>query len=201
MPTGYTADVKDGRVTHVADFIAKCARNFGFLISMRDEDWSASLPDEIKPSSFHADKLRSSQEELTALNALSQEERAERCAAANAKASEDYRRAVDRNEAERARYDSMLSKVLAWQPASDVLLNVRRFAIEQLRESMKFDLYEPDRPKPKTVDQWFLDAREAALRDIAYHSEEHAKETKRAAERNECLQALHGELKKLREAP
>jgi hypothetical protein len=37
MPTGYTCDVQNGKVTELKDYLLDCSRGFGALIHMRDE--------------------------------------------------------------------------------------------------------------------------------------------------------------------
>jgi len=44
MPTGYTADLNDGKQVTFQEFTMKCARAFGALIEMRDDLGGLSSP-------------------------------------------------------------------------------------------------------------------------------------------------------------
>ena len=64
MPTGYTADVMDGKVTDFKLFAMQCARAFGALVIMRDEPLNAEIPDEFSPSNYHFQELEQARERL-----------------------------------------------------------------------------------------------------------------------------------------
>ena len=46
MPTGYTADIQDGKITTLREYALSCARAFGALIMMRDDPHDAPIADD-----------------------------------------------------------------------------------------------------------------------------------------------------------
>lgn len=50
MPTGYTADLHDGKDVTFDQFVKQCARGMGALVTLRDAPWDAPLPERFEPS-------------------------------------------------------------------------------------------------------------------------------------------------------
>lgn len=196
MPTGYTYDVGSGKISTLREFGLTCARAFGALISMRDEPFSAPVPKKLKPDTgYHDNGIREAREQLKALEAMGADEIAAAAKADADKIAASYAESDAERLATENRYKAMLAQVVEWQPPA-MLSDLRKFMIEQLQESIKFDCGDMSkyREKPIAAAEW-LDMRRAALaRDIEYHSTERAKEIARTAERNEWLAALHSSL-------
>ncbi len=53
MPTGYTQAIVDNPNLSFKSFVLQCSRAFGALVTMRDDDNNAPIPDEIKPDDYH----------------------------------------------------------------------------------------------------------------------------------------------------
>lgn len=195
MPTGYTAAIADG--IDFKTYAMNCARAFGALVELRDSP-EAPIPDEFKPSTYHADAITKARGNLTALQAMTEPER-ER-AAAKAFDDAETRRAVRLQERRdlRRKYEAMLASVEAWAPPTPDHAQYHAFMRDQITESIKFDCSERDffdePKKPQAGAEWAA-AREAELRrDVTYHEEEHAKEVRRAAERTAWVRALRQSL-------
>lgn len=62
MPTGYTANIKNGITFE--EFALDCARNFGALIIMRDEPKDAPIPEQFEASKHHEEATSKYLEEL-----------------------------------------------------------------------------------------------------------------------------------------
>lgn len=50
-------------------FALRCAREFGVLVSMRDESWDVPILTEIEPSSYHLDGIKKAEQDLKNLQA------------------------------------------------------------------------------------------------------------------------------------
>jgi hypothetical protein len=48
MPTGYTCIIEDKPDVTFAEYVWRCARAFGALLSMREDSLDAPIPDELK---------------------------------------------------------------------------------------------------------------------------------------------------------
>lgn len=196
MPTGYTADVQDGKVTEFKDFALQCARAFGALITMRDSPKDAPLPDMIEPStSYHDSALATATARLAKLRAMTPaqiEKAAQRAWDKQLAAHNEYEA---EKKLRRGRYEAMLEKVRAWTPPTHEHVGLKTFMKDQLAESIKFDCSRaaPIPEQPSSAD-WLSTERAAALRDIEYHTKAKAEEIERATGRTDWLQQLRKSL-------
>lgn len=192
MPTGYTADVQDGKITDLRPFAMRCARAFGALITMRDSPFDAPIPPKLEPSTSYYDELiAQAQESLTRLPAMTPEE----CDAA---AVADYERAIaswneraQTRTLHRRRYEDMIGKVNAWHPP-EAVMPLKDFMLEQLARSIDFDCdgkYD-SKPRPITGAAWHQQQISDASRDLSYGLERRAEEIARVDGRNLWLDAL-----------
>jgi hypothetical protein len=195
MPTGYTSDIEKGITFE--QFALSCARNFGALVSMRDEPHDAPIPDEFTPSSYNADNLLKAQKELGELKALPIDECEKR-------AMMEYKEELERHEKYLAdkrqlqtKYETMLSSAKAWTPPTPDHQGLKEFMIQQIEESIKWDCGTSFLTKPKllTATEWLNKKTEKALHGIEYHSEENAKEVQRTNERTSWVRELKKSLK------
>lgn len=196
MPTGYTCDVADGKITTFAEFALKCARNFGALIVMRDEPMDAGIPDEFHPSPYHLEEKTRLEAELKKLQAMTPEEIEAAAIAAfegEISSAEGRERA---NKQQRARYEAMLLIARSWTPPTKEHSDLKRFMVEQLQESIKFDCdnFEPTRPERKAPDEWLGEQLQRIGRGIAYHSKQNAEEVERTQKRNKWVKELRESL-------
>lgn len=203
MPTGYTTDVCDGKVTELAPFIRGCAR--GFMLDLRDEPRDAPLPRESKAQDFsvkyHADKRAEALDEIHRLHGLtSAQSEAEAVAAYDAEMTAFQAREA-KNTAIRLRYDDMLAKVKAWD-CPPAMSNIKDFAIEQLTEAREFDAPGPNpkyypMPERQSGPDWYA-ARIAELqRQVEYHSSESAKAADRREHWNGYYRVVCDEIERL----
>ena len=148
MPTGYTADLKEGKQVTFQEFAMKCARAFGALVEMRDQPFDATIPDEFRPSSYHLDAIETAKKRLAEVEKWSSA-RAERQAK---KAFDDEVRSSkkygEKNEKTKRAYNAMLKQVRKWVPPSKDHEGLKSFMIEQLTKSIEFDcLHTPTMPQ------------------------------------------------------
>lgn len=196
MPTGYTADIKDG-ITFKT-YAMNCARAFGACVLLRDEPGGGEkIPDAFEPSSYHADRAAEAKSELSRIGEMSPAQR-DRAAAKAWDEAETYR--FERLAAMRAQqqsYEAMLAQVNAWTPPTPEHVGLHEFMREQITKSIDWDCDAPHLLVPakrQTGEQWAAERVVALARDIEYHERKHEKEVERAASRTAWVQALRTSL-------
>ena len=193
MPTGYTADVQSGKVTDFAEFAMNCARAFGACIALRDLP-KEPIPDEFKSRTHNAVWAEQARAELQALLEMTPSQIAEACESDYQSRLKSHRETQERNRVELRRYTDMLAKVEAWNPPTADHVELKQFMLEQLRDSIKFDIHEFDEPKRETVADWQI-ARVSDLRKtIARNERCQREEDDRTASRNEWIAELRKSL-------
>lgn len=197
MPTGYTADIKDG--ISFETFAMNCARAFGACVTLRDEPGGGeNIPAEFAPSDYHAKALQGARDDLAALLAMPGQER-ERTAAQSWGDAETGRlmRLEDKRK-QREAYESMLAEVNAWTPPTTEHVGLHEFMRAQIVQSIDVDCsgdYDQE-PTPRlTGEQWAAERAAELNRDIAYHEKEDAAEVQRAESRTAWVKALRSSLK------
>lgn len=192
MPTGYTTAIKDG--ISFEKYALDCARAFGACVTLRDEPGGGeNIPDEFKPSDYHAKAAQKAREDLTALLAMTGEQR-ERSAAKAWDGAETARlmRLEDVRKLREA-YETMLEKVKIWKPPTPEHAGLHEFMRTQIEQSIDFDCGGNFGNTPTlrlTGDQWAAQEEARLNRDIAYHEKEHAGEVVRAARRTAWVREL-----------
>ena len=196
MATGYTADVKDGKISDFRVFAMRCARAFGALVEMRDDSLDAPIPEAFEPSTYHTNALATARAALARLQRMTVIQANRAAEKAHAEAMREWERAQRTREIERTRYAAMLAKVRAWQPPSSDHVPLKKFMVEQLEESIRFDCGDVSEWKPKPLNgaAWLAKEIERAQSDVAYHEEHLAEDIKRAAERTRWVQQLRDSL-------
>lgn len=200
MPTGYTADVLDGKVTDFKTFALRCARNFGALITMRDESMDAPIPEKFNPSDYHEKEIQKAQAEVARVLALTSEE----CDAAQRK---EWREAMDAHHkhvedctAAKGRLLAMRSQVADWQPPTPDHQNLKDFMIEQLDETIRFDgepgsYYLEKAQRLLTTGATWRKVRLEDLADtISRNKKYHEEDVQRTNDRNRWVDALRKSL-------
>lgn len=196
MATGYTDDVRNGKVTEFKDYALSCARAFGALVMMRDDPADAPIPDEFKPDDHHKEALAKSLAELSALHALTQDQREEKAKEYMIEKMRQYEENEKRVSSERERYESMLKKVRSWEPPTAEHQELRKFMDDQLTKSIAFDCCGWNKiPEKVSSRKWFEDQEKSLLWSVSYHTVEYEKEVARARDRSAWVKALKDSLK------
>jgi hypothetical protein len=190
MPTGYTADIKDG--ISFEKFVWSCARAMGALVMMRDEPSDAPIPERFEPSDYNTRQLATLRVELGRLSAMSIEQ-------IDAEAATAYQQAVDRRRERireklelHAKYSEMLANVARWKAPTPEHEGFKEFMASQLRESIKFDCntaYD-EAPTRQDATAWHNTQLAETRRQIAYHVKAQAEEVERTESRNAWIKAL-----------
>lgn len=196
MPTGYTARLCDGKQSF-EDFVMSCARAFGALVTMRDDDANAAIPQEFKPSVYHRDAHEEAARKLAKFEAMTEAEADQLAKEAYSQAIAEWQKSRDDRAKRRDRLDSMRWDVKAWTPPTPEHQGLKSFMLEQLDTTIQFDCNGDGYPKPRLLSgaDFKLDGVEKAIADVAYHRAEYAKEVERCAGRTEWVRALRESLK------
>jgi hypothetical protein len=196
MPTGYTADIKDG--IDFKTYAMNCARAFGACVMLRDEPGGGDrIPEAFAPRDYHLKAVEKARSELAALEAMTPAE----CERAAAKAWDDAetRRLMllEDKRKQREAYEAMLAKAAAWKAPTPDHEGLRKFMCEQIEQSIDFDCggdYGNTPTARLTGEAFAASERARCLRDVQYHEKEHAGEVSRAATRTEWVRALRAAL-------
>jgi hypothetical protein len=196
MPTGYTYVLGEKEVSF-EHFALLCARNFGALVAMRDDDFSAEIPEALPRDTYHETMLAEALTELRDALDLGADECHRRARIDHEEACARFSEREARRNLLRERYAAMLDKVLLWKAPTPDHIGLAEFMAQQLRVSIQSDCHSDwDKPpSPKSGDEWKRERVAQLSRDVAYHAEHAAKEAERNAERQAWLDALRASLK------
>ncbi len=195
MPNGYTAAIKDG--ISFEQFAMNCARAFGALIMMRDEPSSAAIPERFEPSDYHLKAIIAARNVLGELECLSPWECFSRVDTVYLAAERQRLERLDENKNLLAAYRDMLDSVRTWIAPSKEHESLKEFMAKQLKDSIKFDDHTDYYEKPivrLSAQDWLDEQKAKALKDIAYHKAERAKEIERTDQSNTWLRLLRESL-------
>lgn len=192
MPTGYTVDVADGKITDFTEYALQCARAFGACIMLRDEPISSEIP-EFEASDYNAKALAKAERDLSQFLAMNESQRRELHAAEHAKNIEAAERGIAEKAEQRQRYEAMLTKARAFKSPSPDHDNYARFLVSQLEESIQWDCgtsYYDELKQPIAFEEWQSKRIKDLHRDIEYHRNAHREEVERTASRNRWVREL-----------
>ncbi|MDY7542651.1 MULTISPECIES: hypothetical protein [unclassified Cryobacterium] len=191
MPTGYTADLYEGKAITFKEFALTAARGMGAAIMQRD-DGPGPIADEYEPSDYHQIAHAKAVDTLAELTQLPLDEWERREAAARADNAAAEMAGAAKTEALRARYEAMLARVEGWQPPTSEHERFKDFMREQLEGSIKFDCSDRSDAAPSTrTAEVYRDERIAsAVWNVAYHVKSWTEEQERTASRNKWVRDL-----------
>jgi hypothetical protein len=193
MPTGYTADVENGKVTDLRTFVLLCSRAFGACIMQREDAMDAP-PKYRNVEPYYAEHLARAEVKrdrlagmtLDEAYALEEAEYWNRLAA--------HEQSVARTTEEINRYNEMLAKVMGWAPPTPEHEGLKKFMVHQLVESKRFHEYTLPTPTRKSAKAWLGEKRAKAAKDVAYYAQSKLDEEKRVTESNEWIRQLYESL-------
>jgi hypothetical protein len=209
MPTGYTADVGDGKVAEFSDFALSCSRAFGALVMLRDHDQSLEATRRYlasgkyaNESSYYQDSLRKAAERLTQLEEMTDEEARLLALKEAEELRQTNRRYAEKTQAQRMRYEAMVEKVEAWEPPTDDHLGLKNFMLEQLHGSIDFDCTPVELHGPDLSDGWrereIAKQRDRIIKDAKDIVKEHARNEQRRQWVEALLESLEAAWTSLR---
>ena len=199
MPTGYTSILEKGNVSF-EQFVMQCARAFGACVTMRDDDFDKSIPNEFKPSTYHLKEIKNINEEIKKVKAMSVQEAAKASQKEYYDEVKSYKRYISKADRLRKIYEDMLKKVNDWKAPGDIC-KLKEFMIEQLTGSIDNDcntiyyMEEIRKLKLMTGSEWKENKIRGWERDLKYHIKENDEEIDRVAGRNKWIRELRQSLK------
>jgi hypothetical protein len=196
MPTGYTADVVDGKITKFSDFAMRCARAFGACITMRDEASDAPIPEKFEPSDYYSNKICDLMNELYALKEMTPEQVEESCNADYVEKLNSEQMHKEERVLENARLSAMEQQVSLWHPPSSDHNGLKTFMLQQLDIS-KHDLAWHDvyaKVEKTNPNDWLSERLKNVRHDIEYYSKEYEEECKKTEKRNLWIKQLRDSL-------
>lgn len=197
MPTGYTADIENDQ--SFESFLLGCARAFGACMHQRD-DATGTKPKLRPADSYHEQALLEAEAELGAYKTMNREQKEQ--AGQELKDEQEKWQQEDFNKKIllKNKYDAMTLKVQAWNPPTADHVNLKKFMLDQINESIRFDcdtgyiLKLLQETQDKTAMQFYEGHVQSLERDVKYHEEELEKDNKRNAEANQWIMALYDSL-------
>ncbi len=206
MPTGYTAIIEEKDDLTFEEFALRCARNFGALITMRDDPMDAEVPDQFAIDDYHSRNLEDKAKKMLDIKSMTHAEIERQVETKAWYDKKQYDEALVEYQKHAAAYIRMRVKVEAWKPPSGDHTNMKKFMLEQIDISMpthpdKYLAKAPEDPKDALVgldhEAWRKVQMDAVLGDMEYHQEKHKLEIERTKERNEWLKKLKASIKGL----
>lgn len=197
MPTGYTADLYEGKEVSFRDFVLRCARAMGAAVMLRDHTMEVvPTPENVTSgSSYYIERLLQVRADLARWEAMSPGEVEAETERYNNERREAFAEAVAKDARIKAAYGAMLQQVQAWEPPTEDHVGLKEFMIEQLASSIQHDCgvkeewyatRTPDEHKDKTL--------KSLRRELARLEDDVEKETERNESRVEWVRALHDSL-------
>jgi len=195
MQSGFTYEVAEGKVTDFPTFALRCARGFGALLHQR-EDSPHDVPKMREVGEYAHKALERDRVQLVRLQEMTVDEARAAMLAAHEVALARRRERQARDMEVRARYEAMLAKVRAWEPPTPEHVELQGFMVEQIVESMRFDLFDlPDPPPPdEDAGRWLEGERERARESVVRSEKNLAEEVERCRQANAWITALYESL-------
>ena len=196
MPTGYTAELME-KGMEFKPFVLQCARQFGALITMRDDPNDTPIPDEFIPSDYHIKELENAKKEHARLQAMTKEEK---IAFGEQEKTEEIKQQFEYLKKEKAaneRLTKMKSQVLSWHPPTHDHDELKKFMLNQIEISMNDLSYNHrslQEAKEKPPIAYYVAAVSSAQWSITYHTDENRKEIERVKSRTDWVKQLKASL-------
>ena len=194
MSSGFTQKIQEN--CSFQEYALACARNFGALISMRDDPMDASIPDEVEASSYYSENLKKALEKKEKYSLYRPEDWKRDFEEHREKQGDSYLKSIKDNLDLLEKYEIMLAKVRKYVPPTEDHVNYGKFLESQIVESIKFDgsieYYEKYWKKLQMMHwrEWKESILGELDRDIAYYQKQNAEEMARCEERSEWIRQL-----------
>jgi vacuolar-type H+-ATPase subunit I/STV1 len=194
MPTGYTEGILNGKIKNFKDFARLCIRAFGAAVHMRDEDLDMSYKPE-SPSTYHLKEIKVHQKKLEKIKNMSSEDII-KAKKKSLNADKKYHlKEIKKTKLQKEKIDSILKDVKAYRPPTSKHQGIKKFMIEQLEETIRWDCdakYHDEEITKIENALSVLDAKkirkemiDSENQDIQYHTKYYTQEVERCNERNE----------------
>lgn len=199
MPTGYTDPILKGKITNFKDYAKLCMRAFGAAIHMRDDSLDIEYT-KREPSQYHIDSLKSWEERLSELKSMTDEQLIEKRRNEIQDDINYHEKKVIECKENFTKLKSILDEVQSWEPPTEEHTGIKKFMIEQITETMKFDTdakYHVLEIKNHTeklnsldIDDVKIGYLEDAERNVKYHVSNNEDEIKRVNDSNKWVETF-----------
>lgn len=197
MPTGYTSEIYNGESVSPKDYLITCARAFGATVSMREEPLSADIP-EFKPSNFYENALYTELKRLDRYLNMSLEEASVEVENQYQNKLVQHNKEIEERKHLLKRYNDTLNGVEKWNPPTTEHYNLKEFAIDQLKQSIKADCEGFSRTVVKEDPKEYLEMRiNMSNENIDRYKKMHQEEIDKVNKRNEWVNKLKESLNDL----
>ena len=195
MPTGYTDDLCEKEVPFET-FVLRCARNFGALVRMRDEAMDAPIPERFEPNDFYDRQLVKNEAELAAVKEMTLEQAEGKAAEEYALAVAEHTRSMNRKAIIRERLLRVRVRVTLWVPPTADHVDLKRFMLQQIDETIKWDgTSHSSPPRMQSGKSWLADRIESLTKSVERSKEMRDEEHRRTEECNRWIADLRFSLK------
>lgn len=170
MPNGYTAALFDAEQSR-EDFLLRCARAFGPLFHQRDDPMDDKPRLRTVDTTYAETALAEAQQRLSAAEGWSDDEAEAEALAHNDEQEDRWQCSQESANELRARCESLIAQVEAWEPPTDDHVALKDFTLAQLQECIDHECVNYAKPEPIRGAEFRAHLIELAQRDIERHSE------------------------------
>ena len=110
---------------------------------------------------------------------------------------ERYQKSIRETTELKNKYNDMLKKVVSWNPPTEDHVELKKFMVSQIEESITFDcsLSHLSIPEKLEKEDWISTRIEMWSKDIKYYTKNHEEEIERVNGRNNWIKQLRESLK------
>jgi hypothetical protein len=198
MPTGYTSEIGTKDNLTFKEFTLKCARAFGACIHQRD-DSSNTLPKKQEVDKYHLDELNSAIKKLKNFKKTSKKVLRQKMERDFLKRNKELLISIEKTHALQNKYKLMLKKVNNWIPPSTEHDGLKKFMIEQIAESIKWDCstsYQEEglSREKESFEEHYVAELKSLEDDIKYHEKKYNEDVERTNKANRWIEELYNSL-------
>lgn len=196
MPSGYTCQILEDKVTDLKGFATICARAFGATIMQRDDPLDAPLKMPEPDTSYYEGRIKEGEAELKRLENLSHEDRTVYGVNKQNEKIKYCQEGIERVTENLNKLNKVLAEVVKWTPPTPAHTNFKEFMIDQIRETVRFDgdssyyFGQLEEVKNKNPQSYYNEALEDLKRSIENSKKYIKEEIERANGRREWLTSL-----------
>lgn len=141
MPTGYTAYIKDGKITSGKEFLKLCTRAFGIAIDLKDKSLDIPTPNHFEPDPYYENRYKESLKSRDKVYHMTFEEVKEDMISKFKNNKVNAKRYLKDYKDEDAKYLKIREEVERWIPPTSEHENLKKFCIDQIDMSLNTSIY------------------------------------------------------------
>lgn len=142
MPTGYTAYIKDGKITSRKEFLKLCTRAFGIAIDLKEESLDVPTPSHFEPHPYYEKAYKDSLASREKAYSMTLEEVKEDIISKYDDNKGRAAKILEGYKDEDKKYLKVREEVEKWIPPTPEHENLKKFCLEQIDMSLNTALYE-----------------------------------------------------------